>query len=107
MRTSNSSMGNHACKGRPAGKRGDTGAVGGVCAIIPDFSSWLNASWARGCSAAKASSLCRWITRLAGRPADMTVLGIRHVLRDAGLEEKFFVSTLFLMPIVAMFVGDR
>ncbi len=32
MRTSNSSMGNHACKGRPAGKRGDTGAMrpGGV-----------------------------------------------------------------------------
>jgi hypothetical protein len=29
------------------------------------------------------------------------------VLRDAGLEEKSFVSTLFLMPIVAMFVGDR
>jgi hypothetical protein len=37
----------------------------------------------------------------------MTVLGIRHVLRDAGPEEKSFVSTLFLMPIVAMFVGDR
>jgi hypothetical protein len=28
-------------------------------------------------------------------------------LRDAALEEKSFVSTLFLMPMVAMFVGDR
>jgi len=47
-------------QGRSAGvDEGDTGAVGpgGVCAIIPDLSSWLNANWARGCSAAKASSL--------------------------------------------------
>ena len=29
------------------------------------------------------------------------------VLRDARLEEKSFVSTLLLMPIVAMFAGDR
>jgi hypothetical protein len=34
----------------------------------------------------------------------MTVFG---VLRDAGLEEKSFVRPLFLMPIVAMSVGDR
>jgi len=44
--------------------------------------------------------------RLADQ-TDVTVLGIRHVLRDAGPEEKSFVSTLFLMPIVAMFVGDH
>jgi hypothetical protein len=37
----------------------------------------------------------------------MAVLGIRQVLRDAGLEEKSFVSTLFLMPIVAILVRDR
>jgi hypothetical protein len=35
------------------------------------------------------------------------VSGAFGVLRDAGLEEKSFVRPLFLMPIVAMFMGDR
>jgi hypothetical protein len=35
----------------------------------------------------------------------MTVLGIRHVVGDAGLEEKSIVSTLFLMTIVVILAG--
>jgi hypothetical protein len=35
----------------------------------------------------------------------MTVLGIRHVVGDAGLEEKSIVSILFLMTMVVIFAG--
>ncbi|KRR14217.1 hypothetical protein [Bradyrhizobium valentinum] len=42
-----------------------------------------------------------------GEARESVIGWLTSVLRDAGLEEKSFVRPLFLMPIVAMFVGDR